>query len=134
MEKELSILTEKQREAYLLRKEGKTYREIAEKLGCTPSAVRCRIHDAQTRLRQYEQYHAEQEQNNEPADFTLTNGELKAIVTALELLEMRMESKAGSGKLQVQDWRGRLPYEAKIVHDLLKRAREATGGEQLRFW
>ena len=64
----------------------------------------------------------------------LDDGELKAIVTALELLEMRMESKAGSGKLQVQDWRGRLPYEAKIVHDLLKRAREATGGEQLKFW
>ena len=77
--KELSCLTEQQREAYLLREEGLTYQAIGDKMGISTNAARTHVLHAERRFREYTLYHKIEEKNQELADIDLTRGELKVI-------------------------------------------------------
>ena len=125
--KELSCLTEKQREAYLLREEGLTYQAIGDKMGISTNAARTHVLHAERRFREYTLYHKIEEKNQELADIDLTRGELKVIMEALVCLERDIMKTV---KFNVQtDWRGRLPYEAKVVVDAYRKASIAVYGE-----
>lgn len=125
--KELSCLTEKQREAYLLREEGLTYQAIGDKMGISVNAARNHVHHAERRFREYTLYHKIEERNLEPAQIELTRGEVKVILEALVSLEREIMRTT---KFNVQtDWRGRLPYEAKVVVDIYRKASIAIFGE-----
>ena len=125
--KELSCLTEKQREAYLLREEGLTYQAIGDKMGISTNAARTHVLHAECRFREYTLYHKIEEKNQELADIDLTRGELKVIMEALVCLERDIMKTV---KFNVQtDWRGRLPYEAKVVVDTYRKASIAVYGE-----
>ena len=125
--KELSCLTEKQREAYLLREEGLTYQAIGDKMGLTANAARNHVFHAERRFREYTLYHKIEEKNQELASIDLTRGEVKVIMEALVSLERDIMK---SVKFNVQtDWRGRLPYEARIVVDIYRKASIAIYGE-----
>lgn len=125
--KELSCLTEKQREAYLLREEGLTYQAIGDKMGISMNAARNHVLHAERRFREYTLYHKIEERNLEPAQINLTRGELKVILEALVSHEREIMRTT---KFNVQtDWRGRLPYEARVVVDIYRKASIAIYGE-----
>ena len=125
--KELSCLTEKQREAYLLREEGLTYQAIGDKMGISMNAARTHVLHAERRFREYTLYHKIEERNLEPAQINLTRGELKVILEALVSHEREIMRTT---KFNVQtDWRGRLPYEARVVVDIYRKASIAIYGE-----
>ena len=125
--KELSCLTEKQREAYLLREEGLTYQAIGDKMGISMNAARNHVLHAERRFREYTLYHKIEERNLEPAQINLTRGELKVILEALVSHEREIMRTT---KFNVQtDWRGHLPYEARVVVDIYRKASIAIYGE-----
>lgn len=126
-EKDLSILTERQRTAYLLRLEKKTYTQIAIKMGITTSAVGQLIHHAERRFREYEKYNASLERNNISVDLPLTRGELIFILSGLRLLEAELEK--GVAKGLSYDWKGRLPYEHGCVETLSRRIQSTLYGK-----
>ena len=118
--RELSCLTEKQREAYLLREKGLTYQAIGDTMGISCNAARNHVMHAERRFREYTLYHKIEERNLEKADIELTRGEVKVILEALNRLEREIMSDV---KFNVNtDWRGRLPYEARIVVDIYRKA------------
>lgn len=125
--KELSCLTEKQREAYLLREDGLTYQAIGDKMGISMNAARNHVLHAERRFREYTLYHKIEERNLEPAQIELTRGEVKVILEALVSHEREIMRTT---KFNVQtDWRGHLPYEAKIVVDIYRKACISIYGE-----
>lgn len=126
-EKNLSILTERQRTAYLLRLEKKTYKQIADEMGITTSAAGQLIHYAERRFRQYEKYNAALERNNVSVDFPVTRGELIFMLSGLRLLEAELEKGAVKGLSY--DWKGRLPYEHGCVKELSNRIQIALYGK-----
>lgn len=122
----LSILTEKQRQAYLLRKEGLTYTAIAKRMGNTATAARQSCHGAERRLEEYEQYQSAQERNNEIVNFPITRGELRVIHEGLQWLEKDLRKNV---RFAAQtDWHDRLPYTALILCDLLARVEKELYG------
>ena len=127
--KRLSILTARQREVWLLYKQGKKKSKIAEELGISCGAVSGHIYSAERRLREYDHYYAVEERNEESVDLPLTRGEVKIIIEALSLYERELEHdtvhRAGS------DWIGKLPFETKLVADLYDRAQTAIYGKPL---
>lgn len=125
--KELSCLTDKQREAYLLREEGLTYQAIGDKMGISIHAARTHVHNAERRFREYTYFHKVEERNLEPVNIKLTRGEIKVIMEALVCLEREIMHTA---KFNIKtDWKGRLPYEAKIVVDAYRKSSMAIYGE-----
>lgn len=127
--KNLSVLSERQREVWLLHEQGLKRKEIAQKLGITYNAVREHIIHAERRFREYERYCLVEERNQQSVFLPLTRGEVKIILAALQLYEKELERgimyRSGS------DWIGRLPFEAKIVADLFDKAQKVIYGKTL---
>lgn len=90
MEYDLSILTEKQRQAWELRQKGLSYRKIGEEMGISTNAATTHVHNAERRFRQWEKYNAIEQQNNEIVPVELTRGEVKLLVLALHTEQQRM--------------------------------------------
>lgn len=126
MEKELSVLTEKQRMAYTLRERHLTYRQIAEAMGVTASCAAQHVRHAERRLREYAAYCGARERNQERVFFPLTRGELRLIQSGLDLLarELRRGTPMRSGS----DYLGRLSCDARTVAELIERARRTLYG------
>ena len=92
----LSILTERQRQVYLLRQQKLTFAQIGEQLGISAASAGTTYHAAHRRLRDAAILHdAPSEHDTRPVDFPLTRGELEAIAGALFLLQRKMCRKAG---------------------------------------
>lgn len=128
----LSILTDKQRQAYLLRKEGLTFTAIAERMGNTITAARQSCHGAERRLKEYECYQSAQERNLEVVDFPITRGELRVIHEGLQRLEKDLRKNARPAAQT--DWRDDLPYSALILRDLRARIEKELYGFTLPTW
>ncbi len=118
---DLSFLTERQQQVVALRRKGLSYAKIGEQLGFCSNAARTHYANAERRAREYKRYNAIQERNKELADFPITRGELKLILDALSLLEIKLE---GGHRFVGSDWKGRLPYEYDIVKDIQRRAHD----------
>lgn len=130
--KDPSCLTEKQRIAYALREEGLTFQAIADKMGISVSAARNHVRHAERRFREYTVYHRIEQRNLEPLPIDLTRGEVKIILSALQLLERDMMKNAVFNVKS--DWRGRLPYEAVIASGLYRKVNVALYGEDHKFY
>lgn len=131
MEQDLSILTERQKTAFLLRQQGLTYEKIGRQMGISPAAAGRNVKLAERRFREYQRYHDGRLRNTVPVEFPLTRGELRRILEGLEILDADLANKAGAWNIRV-DWMGRLPYEAQLVGDLMERAQMALYGRVLR--
>lgn len=130
--KDLSCLTEKQRTAYELREQGLTFKAIGEEMGITQTAARNHVHNADRRFREYTAYHRIEQRNLEPLPIDLTRGEVKIILSALQLLERDMMKNAVYNVKS--DWRGRLPYEALVASGLYRKVNVALYGEDHKFY
>lgn len=130
--KDLSCLTEKQRTAYELREQGLTFKAIGEEMGITQTAARNHVHNAERRFREYTAYHRIEQRNLEPLPIDLTRGEVKIILSALQLLERDMMKNAVYNVKS--DWRGRLPYEALVASGLYRKVNVALYGEDHKFY
>lgn len=124
MEYDLSILTEKQRQAWELRQKGLSYRKIGEKMGISTNAATTHVHNAERRFRQWEKYNAIEQQNNEIVPVELTRGEVKLLVLALHTEQQRMQKDAHYNIHT--DWKGRLPYESRIISGLSEKLQLAV--------
>ena len=127
MEKDVSILTEKQRIAWTRHENGEPYSKIARDMGLSAQAVANHVHNAERRFREYERYKAHEEWNNAQINLVLTNAECEILVQGLLAYEDKMMKTAhftGSG-----DWRSRLPYEAQRIPPLLDKLQQAVYGE-----
>lgn len=130
-EEELSILTERQRTVYMLHQRGQTFQQIGDELGITRNAAWEHMRQAQRRIKEYVRYQGQRADDTCPADFPLTRGELKAIISALSLLEIELE-RNDTRLRRREDWRGHIPYTCRLVSGLYKRAQIACYGRPLR--
>lgn len=127
--KNMSVLSKRQREVWMLLEQGLKRKEIAQRLGITYGAVRAHIIHAERRFREYEQYCLEAEKNKESVFLPLTRGEVKVILAALTAYEKELER--GVSYRVDSDLVGQLPFEAKIVADLFDKAQEVIYGKLL---
>lgn len=128
-ERDMSILTDRQRTAYLLRLQKMTYKKIGERMGITPNAVSELIHHAERRFREYDRYNDARQRNNVIVDFPMTRGELLFTLSALRLLEAELEK--GIQYRPSSDWAGRLPYEHSVVRSLEERLQLTLYGRNI---
>lgn len=124
MEQDRSFLTEKQQTALLLREEGLSFQKIAERMGVTANAARQHVRRGEQRLREYARYHDVRQQNDQPVDFPLTRGELKAVLLGLTLLKEETLRTAGANSAG-PNREERLPYELQVIDGLLDRVQAA---------
>lgn len=125
--KDLSCLTERQRTAYLLRKQGMTYQAIGQKMGgIGVGGVRSHVVLAERRLREYAARQELKEQNRQPASIELTRGELKIILIALDAYERDIMRRTKFKDLS--ELRDKLPDAAKTIVDIHRKAKESLYG------
>lgn len=127
--KNLDVLSEAQREVWVLYEQGLKRKEIAQRIGITYSTVAQHIRRAERRFREYANYCAVKERNQEFAYLPLTRGEVKIIFEALEVYGRKLERKIWHRP--DSDWEGLRPYKADIVSDLQERARKVILSEYL---
>ena len=123
MQENVSILTERQRQAYLLRQQGMTYRKIGEEMGISDGAASRLVRDAQRRLQNHEQFCRWQEKQNQPVDFPLTRGELALLLTGAR--EMRIDMMRSAMRKKDGDLASRLPDEYPMLEQLILRVEQA---------
>ena len=125
MEQDLTILTERQRQVYLLRAQKLTFAEIGTQLGVSAAAAGSAYRAACRRLRTQaillETPPAEEK--SQSVAFPLNRSELEAVVSALLLLQRDMRRRAGTG-MRLRD---PLPPRLARVTALLHRAQHALG-------
>ena len=124
---DVSVLTERQRMAYTLRRQGLTYAKVGEAMGISSSGAERNIKAAERRLRECAAYHAWQKRNDEPAELPLTRGELRLVLCGLQMVEKEIGKAVTAGNCR-PDWKGHLPYEARILAGGLRRAHTALYG------
>lgn len=119
---DLSILTEKQRTAYLIRKQGLTYKQIAEKMGGTANTAAQHVRNAERKLRESQRYQRIRQQNRMPMTFPLSREDLLLIEAGLDLLE---DMRKGIVSCADSGWESRLPYQPQLAEALHKRVKAA---------
>lgn len=127
MEYDLSILTEKQREAWKLHVMGLNYKQIAEKMGISVSAATNHIHRAERRFREWEAYNATEQKKNETVHIIFTRGEIEILLRAVSEYEHCLRKQAHYNIKT--DWKGRLPYECRILPPLSAKMQMALYGD-----
>ena len=124
MEQNLSILTPRQRQVYLLRQQNLTFQQIGAQLGMSAATAGSTYRAARRRLRDAAILReAPSEQDMRPVDFPLNRDELEAITGALLLLQREMCRKAGLSSAPHSP----LPPRLARVTALLHRAQHALG-------
>ncbi len=113
MENKFLLISEKQKEAYLLREQNLSFPQIAEQLGISPSAARERYRNALRGIRKCEAQAKAWERNNVPGSFPVTRGELLMIGVGLEMLT-RSSYLGSRGEAQKS-------YERVMVEQMLER-------------
>lgn len=114
-ERDLSVLTERQRTAYMLKESGMSVKKIGEEMGITPSAVRQLLQYAERRLQQVDIMKQRIEENVVPVDFPLTRADLLVILSGLQCYTnelMRKEHRRSAHGLE---------RELPLAIDLTKR-------------
>ncbi len=129
-EQKLNILTKRQQDVWELHEQGQSRKQIAAKLGITYNAVVQHIHHAERRFHEYDLLCAAEEKDRQPADLSLTRGEVKIIISAL--WEYAQSFGESAHKAVNVDWVGRLPVETKLIADLHRKAQIAIYGQQLQ--
>lgn len=124
----LSILTPLQRQAYVQRTQGNTYKEIGERMGLSANAVSRLVHQALRRFREYEAYCRWKEQTASSVDFPVTGGEMELLVDGLRELQKTMLRTVSQRNRA--DWLGRLPYSYQLLGELLTRAEQTLAQYQ----
>lgn len=124
---DISVLTERQRMAYTLRQQGLTYAKVGEAMGISSSGAERNIKAAERRLRECAAYHAWQKRNDEPAELPLTRGELRLVLRGLQMVEKEIGKSVNAWNCRT-GWKGRLPYEARILAGVLRRAHTTLYG------
>ncbi len=127
--KKMETLTPKQREAVELREQGMTLKQVAEQMGVSYNAAREHLHRAERRFREYDQYMAAEQRNQEPVELTLSRGEVKLVLDALRVLENKYEKEVV--RSIKTDWRAKLPYESKVIADLYDRLQIIVYGKPM---
>jgi hypothetical protein len=131
--RDLSILTKRQRAAYLLRQQKMTYKKIGEEMGITANAASELVRHAERRFREYDRYNDAKLRNNVLVDFPMTRGELIFVLSALHLLEADLQK--GILDRPKSDWAGRLPYAYNLVKSLDERLQITLYGKKLyKHW
>lgn len=130
MEENLSILTEKQKTAYLLRQEGMTYKAIAEKMGVTSDTASQHVKTAERRFREYERLQAQERWGKEEVSITITRIELEAVMWSLKWIEDKMIRHGGTHKNPA--WREQLPFAVEPVNELFYKTQQAMYGRIIR--
>lgn len=115
----------------MLHQRGRTFRQIGEELGITRNAAWEHMREAQRRIKEYVRYETQKAEDTKPAELTLTRGELKAIISALCLLEIEIE-RNDTRLRRREDWRGDIPYTCQLVSGLYQRAQTACYGKVIR--
>lgn len=127
MDRDISILSEKQKAAYTMKQAGMSNKEIAAKMGVSPSTVGALLRRAERKFRDYDKYHELESKNHQVAPIDITLGELKIIRAALSDYSSKMASKAPFNIKT--DWYGCLPYEADILRLLLEKVDQVLYGK-----
>ena len=127
---DVSVLTERQRMAYTLRRQGLTYAKVGEAMGISTNAATAHVKAAERRFREYQLYHDKQKSNDRPVELPLTYGELELVMEGLGLLQKDMLNRIGGRNVR-SDWKGRLPYEAQILSDVYRKAQAALYGKAI---
>lgn len=131
--RDLSILTDRQRTAYLFRRQKMTYKKIGEEMGITTNAASELVRHAERRFREYDRYNDAKLRNNVLVDFPMTRGELIFVLSALRLLETDLQK--GVLVQPKSDWVGRLPYAYNLVKALDERLQITLYGKKLyKHW
>lgn len=115
---DLSFLTDRQKQVYLLRSAGVKFKDIATTLGISQEAARQHAHHAERRFREKERYDAMAKRNNEVIDLPITRGELKMAIQGLREVEKEMMKH----KRPKDDWWGSFPYEHHIITTFIEKA------------
>jgi len=87
MNADLTILTEKQRQVFLLREEGCKFKDIAEKVGISSATASKYYNQAVKTIELAEWYQKKTAEFSEATDITLTKGDVAVIQDALLIFE-----------------------------------------------
>lgn len=117
--RDLSILTERQQTAYMLKESGMKVKQIAEEMGITENAVRRHLQQVERRFQQFDAAQKMREENNVPVEFPLTRADLLVILSGLQSYTAEMMNRIT--KNSKSDWVGKLPPEYLLAEDLLAR-------------
>lgn len=119
MDKNLSFLSEKQKTAYLLRKQGKKFKEISAEMNVSYATAREHYLLAEKRISEYKHFDEVQKKNNIPLSIDINLIELKYIMRALLELVSYWDSNSTynikSNRLR------KYPNEYEIVKNLFER-------------
>ena len=117
MDQNLSILTERQRQVYLLRQQNLTFVQIGARLGMSAANAGKTYHTAYRRLRDAAiLLDAPPLTDTRPVDFPLTRSELEAIAGALSLLHREMCRKAGLSAAPFDPLPPRIAQVGALLH------------------
>lgn len=119
MDEELAILTERQREIYILRGKGMSFTRIAKEKGISTSAVSKCFQIATKKLEKFRQYQEQQKRNDIPIKITVTRREVLLIAEGLELLDAVSKQRIRGNT--VCEERFPTPYENHFIETLIKR-------------
>lgn len=117
--RDLSMLTERQQTAYMLKESGMKVKQIAEEMGITENAVRRHLQQVERRFQQFDAAQKMREENNVPVEFPLTRADLLVILSGLQSYTAEMMNRIT--KNSKSDWVGKLPPEYLLAEDLLAR-------------
>lgn len=129
MEDKLKYATEREKEAYKLRQEGKTYKTIGEEMGITPSRAQVLVKNAERRIRGYEAYcervRKQRKKDLEIYDLKISYGELKIIADLLyEKLKPYERKIPANINFDREACKSKFPYEYFLMNDALKNITE----------
>lgn len=135
MEDKLKYATEREKEAYKLRQEGKTYKAIGEEMGISKSGAEHFVKNAERRIRSYDRHcetrKQEMEKFAQPIEFPLTYGDGELISNALyeSLRNYEKEYKIRNDFTNPyrESNKSKLPYEYFLIRDLYERLNTNLG-------
>lgn len=115
---DLSVLTEKQRQAFLMKQKGLTFAQMGKEMGTTAHSARQLFMNAERRLKAHEEYVDQLAKDSEKIELPITIGELKIIIEALEMLHFQRRPWA---KDNSKDWIARKQHQFLLLDGLLQR-------------
>lgn len=114
-EYDVTILTEAQRKAFILRKQGKTYSEIAKALTMTIEGARSNYQRAVWAFKHYEREKEQHQIDMLPIEYPITRRQLILIAQALDFMQQQAHFK---GYINLQG--KKKEYDDKEVCELIR--------------
>lgn len=123
---DLKILTAKQRQAYLLRQQGLSFRAIGENMGIIDSTARMHFNMAERRLREKAHDDAQNAWSETPILISTTQGQVQALLDCLDWLDGAVRRKVYRSSKNSQD---RLPYSVRVLKGFVEQLQMDLYGE-----